>query len=129
MRKSGVSLLEVLVALGLFGLCAVAVIGANMLGKHNADSANNTTVATMTANSQLNEFKGSDFSDLAVLDQIQVEQGCHAATPEEQDACNCSGWETSIVAVGPVPGLYRMNITVYSFDGREAKFVTYLTSY
>lgn len=121
----GFTLLEVLVALTLLaiGILAIMQLFPQALSQSRV-AAERTTVASL-ARSELGRVKaqgvGSQLSDWAVANALKE------LTTIEQSYALYESWRSTVQRVGGDVDLYRVTFNVRMFDGREEKFVTYVT--
>lgn len=134
-RNHGFTLLEVLVAMTILAVGIIAIMRLFPLSLRNTQvAAERTTVASL-ARQELGRVRaGGVFNQENFEPWIHswAEQNALRNLTEAQRAYTLyESWRTSVqrIAGGEGPGsdLYRVTFSVKMFDGREEKFVTYVT--
>ena len=132
--RGGFTLVEVLVALLILGVGIVAIMRLFPMSLQQSHRAAQRTTVAQLARTELGRVRaGGVFSQ----DQFQpwmrdwAQQNALFSLTEAQRAYSMyEGWSASVQRVsGGALGtdLYRITFTVQLFDGREEKFVTYVT--
>jgi prepilin-type N-terminal cleavage/methylation domain-containing protein len=133
-RTHGFTLLEVIVSLTILAVGIIAVMRLFPMALQNTHKAAEQTTVASLARMELGRARASGvYNQVSFSSWVRDWANANAAMmiQEAQRAYTVySGWNTSVERVGGgMPGvdLYRVTFSVRLFDGREEKFVTYIT--
>lgn len=124
-ENGGFSLLEIMVALTILavGLIAVMQLFPTSLQQSRV-AAERTTVASL-ANTELGRVKAGGVGNQ--LSSWAVDNALRSLTDSERAYALYDSWRSSVQRVGGNVDLYRVTFSVEMYDGREERFVTYVT--
>lgn len=130
-RAKGFTLVEVLVAMTIL---AVGVLALIQMFPHamrlSRRAAERTTVSSL-AKTELGRVKAGGVGDLTGPNNWAVRNAFKNLTAAQQAYGLYKSWRTSVQRTGVGPGgevdLFRVTFAVELSDGREEKFVTYVT--
>lgn len=124
-KNAGFTLVEVLVALTLL---AVGIVGVLTLFpqslRQTRIAQERTTVATL-ARTELGRVRTGGVGD--PLNEWAIRNAFRELTAAQQAYALYESWRANVSRVGGDVDLFRVTFSVRLFDGREEKFVTYLT--
>jgi prepilin-type N-terminal cleavage/methylation domain-containing protein len=122
---SGFTLLEVVVALTILavGIIAIMQLFPTSL-RQSRIAAERTTVASL-ARTELGRVKAGGVGNH--LDTWATENALRELTKAQQAYSLYESWRSTVQRVEGSVDLFRVTFTVKMFDGREEKFVTYVT--
>ncbi len=132
-RKSGFTLLEVLVALTILAVGLIAIMRLFPLSLRNSQVAAERTAVASLARTELGRVRAG-----GVFNQENFQPWIHSwaernalrnLTAAQRAYSLYDSWRTTVQRVGGSEGadLFRVTFSVKMFDGREEKFVTYVT--
>lgn len=142
--NSGVTLLEVLVALGILSIGIIGTVQLFPLSLEQLQRSNESTVVSRMAASRLDEVKTTGGEGLTLRRLKESSRFSYVpgetAPPEENGNGNGNGelqlpqdrqlfesYTTSVQRVPGAPHLHRVTVNVRMHDGRYKQYVTYVT--
>jgi prepilin-type N-terminal cleavage/methylation domain-containing protein len=133
-KTQGFTLLEVIVSLTILAVGIIAVMRLVPMALQNTHKAAEQTTVASLARMELGRARaGGVYNQDGFGSWVRgwAEQNAANMLNEAQRAYSMyNGWRTSVERVGGgMPGvdLYRVTFSVRLMDGREEKFVTYIT--
>ncbi|MFP4500035.1 MAG: prepilin-type N-terminal cleavage/methylation domain-containing protein [Candidatus Hydrogenedentota bacterium] len=123
--RAGFTLLEVIVALSILAVGIIAIMQLFPVAVRQQRIAAERTVVASLAKTQLGKVKVT-----GVGSQLQswVRENALRSLDEAQRAYALyQGWRSSVQRVGGDIDLFRVTFAVEMVDGREEKFVVYVT--
>ena len=123
--NSGFTLLEVVVALTILAVGIVAIMRLFPMSMRQSQiAAERTTVASL-ARYQLGRAKVGGVGEQ--LSNWAEENALKELTRAQRSYELYGSWRSTVQRIGGDVDLYRITFVVRMFDGREEKFVTYVT--
>ncbi len=133
-RRLGFTLLEVLVAMTILGVAIIAVMRLFPISLQNTHRAAEQTTVASLARMELGRARASGVynqDNFQPWMQNWAQQNALRMLTEAQRAYTLyDSWRSSVQRVGGGPSgvdLYRITFSVKLLDGRQEKFVTYVT--
>jgi prepilin-type N-terminal cleavage/methylation domain-containing protein len=123
--NSGFSLLEVMVALTILAVGLIAVMRLFPQSLRQVRVANERTTVASFANTELGRVKAGGVGDQ--LNRWAVDNALRTLSEAERAYSLYEGWRSSVQRIRGDVDLYRVTFSVQMFDGREERFVTYVT--
>ncbi len=123
--RAGFTLLEVVVALSILAVGIIAIMQLFPVARTQQRIAAERTVVASLAKTQLGKVKVS-----GVGSQLQSwvrENALRSLTDAQRAYALYQGWRSSVQRVGGDVDLFRVTFAVEMIDGREEKFVVYVT--
>lgn len=124
-RAAGFTLVEVIVALTILTVGIVAIMQLFPASLTQSRVAAERTVVASLAKTELGKVRAG-----GVGQQLQnwvVENALHTLTEAQRAYALYEGWRATVQRIGGDVDLYRVTFSVRMFDGRDEKFVTYIT--
>lgn len=124
-HNSGFTLLEIMVALTLLAIGIIAVLQLFPQSlRQSRIAAEKTTVANL-AQTELGRVRAGGVGD--ALNAWATRNALKELTSAQKAYSLYESWRSTVQRVGGDLDLYRVTFAVTMFDGREEKFVTYVT--
>lgn len=121
----GFTLLEVLVAITILAVGIISIMQLFSGSLRQVRLASERTSVASIANTELSRVKAGGVGNQLQHWAAQNALNSLGAASESYELY--SSWRSSVVRVGGDVDLFRVTFTVEMFDGREEKFVTYVT--
>jgi type IV pilus modification protein PilV len=123
--NAGFSLLEVMVALTILAVGVIGVIQLFPESLRQSRIAQERTSVASLASTQLGRVRAGSISDL--VSNWAVRNAFRELTQAQRAYAVYDSWRASVNRIGGDVDLYRVTFSVTMFDGREERFVTYIT--
>jgi prepilin-type N-terminal cleavage/methylation domain-containing protein len=124
-RKNGFTLLEVMVALTLLAIGIVGVLTLFPQSLRQSRSAQERTTVASLARTELGRVRTGGVGE--PLGEWAIRNAFRELTAAQRAYSLYDSWRASVQRIGGDVDLYRVTFAVRLFDGREEKFVTYIT--
>lgn len=124
-RKNGFTLLEVMVALTLLAVGIVGVLTLFPQSLRQSRTAQERTTVASLARTELGRVRTGGVGE--PLSEWAVRNAFRELTAAQRAYSLYDSWRASVQRIGGDVDLYRVTFAVRLFDGREEKFVTYIT--
>jgi prepilin-type N-terminal cleavage/methylation domain-containing protein len=123
--RAGFTLLEVVVALSILAVGIIAIMQLFPVSLRQQRIAAERTVVASLAKTQLGKVKVSGVG--SQLQNWARENALRSLTDTQRAYALYQGWRSSVQRVGGDIDLFRVTFAVEMIDGREEKFVVYVT--
>jgi prepilin-type N-terminal cleavage/methylation domain-containing protein len=124
-NNAGFTLLEIMVALTLLAIGIIAVLQLFPQSlRQSRIAAEKTTVANL-AQTELSRVRAGGVGE--ALTNWATRNALKELTSAQKAYSLYESWRSTVQRVGGDVDLYRVTFSVTMFDGREEKFVTYVT--
>ncbi len=123
--NSGFTLLEILVALTILAVGIMAILQLFPMSLRQSQTAAERTTIASLARSELGRVRAGGVGNF--LNQWAESNTVRALTEAQKAYSLYDSWRTTVQRIAGEVDLYRITFVVRMFDGREEKFVTYVT--
>lgn len=124
-NNGGFTLLEIMVALTLLAIGIIAVLQLFPQSlRQSRIAAEKTTVANL-AQTELSRVRAGGVGE--ALNAWAARNAINELTSAQKAYSLYDSWRSSVQRIGGDLDLFRVTFSVTMFDGREEKFVTYVT--
>lgn len=123
--KRGFTLLEVVVALTILSIGIIAIMRLFPTSLRQVQVARERTAVATLAKTELGRVRAGGVGNQ--LTAWANNNALRQLSSAEQAYAMYDSWRSSVQRIGGDVDLYRITFMVRMFDGREEKFVTYVT--
>lgn len=124
-NTAGFTLVEVIVALTILTVGIVAIMQLFPASLTQSRVAAERTVVASLAKTELGKVRAGGVG--RQLQDWVVENALRTLTEAQRAYALYEGWRATVQRIGGDVDLYRVTFSVRMFDGRDEKFVTYIT--
>jgi prepilin-type N-terminal cleavage/methylation domain-containing protein len=125
--RGGFTLLEVVVALSILAVGIIAIMQLFPVSLRQQRIASERTIVASLAKTELGKVKVSGAGQ-QLQDWVR-ENALRTLTDAQRAYALYQGWRSTVQRISGDVDLYRVTFAVEMVDGREEKFVTYVTRY
>lgn len=123
--RAGFTLLEVMVALTLLAVGIVGVLTLFPQSLRQSRIAQERTTVASLARTELGRVRTGGVGD--AISEWAIRNAFRELTEAQRAYSLYESWRASVQRLGGDVDLFRVTFSVQMFDGREEKFVTYVT--
>jgi prepilin-type N-terminal cleavage/methylation domain-containing protein len=124
-KNPGFTLLEVLVALTILAIGIIAIMRLFPSSLRQVQVARERTAVATLAKTELGKVRAGGVGNQ--LSTWAAQNALRQLDSTQQAYALYDSWRSSVQRIGGDVDLYRITFMVRMFDGREEKFVTYVT--
>lgn len=126
-NRGGFTLLEVVVALSILAVGIISIMQLFPVSLRQQRIASERTVVASLAKTELGKVKVTGAGQ-QLQDWVR-ENALRTLTDAQRAYALYQGWRSTVQRISGDIDLYRVTFAVEMVDGREEKFVTYVTRY